>query len=88
MEKLPVIDGCMSFKIGACDEDGTPSQIKKHDPLIHVNVDGECCLTTPASFEFFPDQITVRGSKVIPNERTHRRKCRRNGGVFPRCYHH
>lgn len=59
---------CQSFKIGACDADGNPSSSKKHEPLLYVNVDGECCLTTPASFQYHPDQLIVRGRDTIPNE--------------------
>jgi len=59
---------CQSFSIGACDTDGSPSESLQHDPLLYVNVDGESCLTTPATFNFYPDQIKIRGVAVLPNE--------------------
>jgi diacylglycerol kinase family enzyme len=61
-------DKCQQFEIGACNPDGTPSETIKHEPLLYVNVDGESCLTTPASFEFYEKQLKIRGGVTIPNE--------------------
>jgi len=55
------------FEIRNVDEEGNPTNIP-HDPAMWVQVDGEPCLMTPATIEFHPNQIWIRGAATIPNE--------------------
>lgn len=59
---------CFSFQIGGCDAEGNPALTTGHAPPLYVTVDGECVITTPASFEFHADQLTIRGAARLPNE--------------------
>jgi diacylglycerol kinase family enzyme len=63
-----ILEECLSFQIGGCDAEGKPGLTTGHSPPLYVTVDGECVMTTPASFEFYPDQLTVRGAARLPNE--------------------
>ena len=54
------------FEIKSVDDSDTPTS-EPHNPPVWIQADGEPCLTTPANFDFHPNQIWVRGAKSIPN---------------------
>jgi diacylglycerol kinase family enzyme len=46
------------------DEKGEPCELS-HEPPVTINVDGEPCLQTPATFEFYPKQLWIRGAQEV-----------------------
>ena len=54
------------FEIKSVDDSGNPTS-ESHNPPVWIQADGEPCLTTPANFDFYPNQIWVRGAEKIPN---------------------
>lgn len=58
------LDKCRKLEIKSVNQDNEPVDIA-HDPPLPINVDGEPCLQTPASLEFYPKQLWIRGSKDV-----------------------
>ena len=58
------LDKCRKLEIKSVNHDNEPVDIA-HDPPLPINVDGEPCLQTPASLEFYPKQLWIRGSKNV-----------------------
>ena len=46
------------------NQDNEPVDIA-HDPPLPINVDGEPCMQTPASIEFYPKQLWIRGAQDV-----------------------
>ncbi len=62
--KSEVLDKCRKLEIKSVNQDNEPVDIA-HDPPLPINVDGEPCMQTPASIEFYPKQLWIRGAQEV-----------------------
>ena len=58
------LEPCKKFEILTVDENGEPCELS-HEPPVTINVDGEPCLQTPATLEFYPKQLWIRGAQEV-----------------------
>ena len=58
------LDKCRKLEIKSVNHDNEPVDIA-HDPPLPINVDGEPCLQTPATLEFYPKQLWIRGAQEV-----------------------
>ena len=58
------LDKCRKLEIKSVNQENEPVDIA-HDPPLPINVDGEPCMQTPASIEFYPKQLWIRGAQDV-----------------------
>ena len=46
------------------DDKGEPCELP-NEPPVTINVDGEPCLQPPATLEFYPKQLWIRGAQEV-----------------------